>query len=186
MRNCVGKCICIQERPPHPLAAEVDCSLATPLMGSATQSVGEVALVEASEAFLSDLLATSEEPTLPTQKSSSFSKRSLDQSSPRDPKKKKVYSADTDRRLGMPLQRSCTYSHYFYDIFTRPPLYSSTLARYATANPYQLTKRPELVPGEGLASEATLAMFHALRMNGLDMPTASYEIRDVSVSFLAL
>lgn len=37
--------------------------------------------------------------------------------------------------------------------------------------------------GEGPASEATLAMLHALWMKGLDAPTTSYNTPGVSVSF---
>lgn len=171
-------------RPPYLLATGVDRSLAAWSEGVALPSDEDLDS-QASVGFFSDLLSISEEPVLQeTAKSSVPQKRPSDSSSSKDPKKKKTSATNNDRRLGMPVSNVLEPTPLSAEPSVLGHLrYSSTLARYATANPYEVSKPPEPAMVEGPASEATLAMLHALRMKGLDVPTASYSTSGVSVSF---
>lgn len=63
-----------------------------------------------------------------------------------------------------------------------PPYFSSSLATYASTNPYHPLLPPQPIAVVGPPSNATMAILHSLHQKGLDCSTASFTAKDVSVS----
>lgn len=61
--------------------------------------------------------------------------------------------------------------------------FSSTLATYASTNPYLPSVDPRPLILDEAASNATLAVLHSLRQKDLDVPSASYSAPSVNVYF---
>lgn len=61
--------------------------------------------------------------------------------------------------------------------------FSSTLAINANANLYEPIPDPKLSPMDSSPSNATIAMMQSFHLKGLEVASASYSIKGVSVGF---
>lgn len=153
-------------------------------------SIDGLTLSEAAATFASDLEAVMELPLPPRDPSSR--KRSGGRSSSLEPKRSKTTSRNHPPQVARGVIPSSTLtsisasSSLFLSraSFSQSLVsFSSSLATYANANPYEPIPDPKLPSMDSAPANATLAMLQSFRLKGLEVPSASYSVKEMSVGF---